>query len=119
MGDGFAVSKSALAETADGLDASMAALARLGFSEAAAEGRGFSRLALSEPQLGDASLQAAFSGFCDRWSWGVRSMVQDGNQIATRLGVSKQLYSSAEQAIAEALAHMGGTLKGVVIDGRP
>jgi hypothetical protein len=106
MSNGFTVDPSALTEVADGLDASMAALARLGFSEAAAEGRGFSRLALGELQMGDAGLQAAFSGFCDRWSWGVRNMVQDGNQIVARLGAARQRYSSAEQAIIQVLARI-------------
>jgi hypothetical protein len=106
MADGFMVDTSALTEVADGLDASMAALARLGFSEAAAEGRGFSRLAPGELQMGDASLQAAFSGFCDRWSWGVRNMVQDGNQIVARLGAAKHQYMSAERAIIVVLDHI-------------
>jgi len=69
----------------------------LGISEAAEVGRGFSGLALRGLQVGHQGLQSAFSTFCDRWSWGVRALVQDGNEVAQRLGLSAGLYHDMEQ----------------------
>jgi hypothetical protein len=103
MADGFTVDRAALLETARGINATISALEGLGFDEEAETGRGFSGLALSGLQVGYADLQSAFSGFCDRWSWGVRTLVQDGNQIAQRLGLSAGNYADAEQSIIASL----------------
>lgn len=99
MADGFTVDRSALRETAQGINDTLGALEKLGFNEEAGVGRGFSGLALSGLQVGNAGLQSAFSGFCDRWSWGVRTLVQDGNQFAQRLGLSAGIYAATEQEI--------------------
>jgi len=99
MADGFTVDRAALRETAQGINDTIGALEKLGFDEEAEVGRGFSGLALSGLQVGYAGLQSAFAGFCDRWSWGVRTLVQDGNQIAQRLGLSAGMYADAENNI--------------------
>jgi hypothetical protein len=96
MADGFSVDRAALAESAQGINDVVSALKGLGFDEAADVGRGFSELALSGLQVGNAGLQQAFGDFCGRWSWGVRSLVQDGNQFAARLGISAGLYADTE-----------------------
>jgi hypothetical protein len=103
MADGFTVDRAALRETAQGINDTIGALEKQGFDEEAEVGRGFSGLALSGLQVGDAGLQAAFAGFCDRWSWGVRTLVQDGNQIAQRLGLTAGMYSDAEQTVIGSL----------------
>jgi hypothetical protein len=103
MAGGFTVDRAALRETAQGISDTIGALGKLGFVEEAGVGRGFSGLALSGLQIGDAGLQGAFSGFCDRWSWGVRSLVQDGNEIAARLGLNAGVYADAEQYVAGVL----------------
>jgi hypothetical protein len=72
---GFTVDRAALRQTAQGINDTIGALEKLGFNEEAEVGRGFSGLALSGLQVGHADLQGAFSGFCDRWSWGVRTLV--------------------------------------------
>jgi hypothetical protein len=110
LADGFAVNRAALAETAQGLNNVIGALSKLGFDETGEVGRGFSGLALSGLQLGDASLTRAFGDFCDRWSWGVRALVQDGNQFAERLGLSAGLYSDVENQVT-------GAIKDVVVAG--
>ena len=97
MADGFSVDRRALAETARGIKASIGALKGLGLDETAEVGRGFSGLSLSGLQAGHADLAGAFGGFCDRWSWGVRSLVQDGDQFAARLGLSAGVYADTEQ----------------------
>jgi hypothetical protein len=96
---GFTVDRAALRQTAQGINDTIGALEKLGFNEEAEVGRGFSGLTLSGLQVGHAGLQAAFAGFCHRWSWGVRTLVQDGNQIARRLGLNAGLYADAENTI--------------------
>lgn len=103
MADGFTVDRAALGQAAQGISDTIGALGQLGFAEEAGVGRGFSGLALSGLQVGDAGLQGAFSGFCDRWSWGVRSLVADGNEIAARLGLNAGVYADAEQYVVGAL----------------
>ena len=107
MSDGFTVDRAALAQAAQGINGTISDLGQLGFTEEANAGRGFSGLALSGMQAGDTGLASAFSDFCDRWSWGVRTLVQTGNQIAARLHLSAGNYYNAEQSII-------GSLKGLV-----
>ena len=106
MAGGFSVDRRALAETADGIKASIGALKGLGLDETAEVGRGFSGLSLSGLQAGHADLATAFGGFCDRWSWGVRSLVQDGDQFAARLGLSAGVYADTEQYLTGVAKHV-------------
>lgn len=108
MADGYAVDRAALAEAAQGLNDVIKELSGLGLDETGEVGRGFSGLALSDLQMGDAGLASAFGGFCDRWSWGVRTLVQDGNQFAQRLGLSAGMYNDVENQVT-------GALKDVVV----
>lgn len=112
MASGFTVNRAALIETAQGINETIGALTGLGFDEEAEVGRGFSGLSLSGLQVGDAGLQSAFAGFCDRWSWGVRSLVQDGNQIAMRLGLTAGMYSDAELATVGTLKDLANAAVG-------
>lgn len=109
MADGFAVDRGALSETAKGINDTIGALKRLGFDKEAEAGRGFSGIALRGLQIGHPGLHGVFGDFCDRWSWGVRSLVQDGNEIAIRLGLSAGLYHDTEEYLA-------GTAKAVLGD---
>ena len=96
MADGFSVDRAALNETAQGINSTIGALKGVGIDETAEVGRGFSGLTLSGLQAGDAGLAEAFGNFCDRWSWGVRTLVQDGDQFAVRLGISAGVYADTE-----------------------
>jgi hypothetical protein len=96
VADGFTVDRSALQKTADGINAAIGELSGLGFDEAGEEGRGFSGLALSGLQAGTADVYQTLGDFCGRWSWGVRSLVQDGNQFARRLGLNAGVYADTE-----------------------
>jgi len=97
MAGGFSVDRAALNETARGINDSIAALKGLGLDETAEVGRGFSGLSLSGLQAGHPDLATALGGFCDRWSWGVRTLVQDGSQFAARLDLSAGIYHDTEQ----------------------
>src|SRR6201996_1638527 len=102
MADGFAEDRAALAETAKGLNDVIGALSGLGLDETGAAGRGFSGRAMTGLEAGDSDLASAFGDFCDRWSWGVRALVQDGNQFAARLGLSAGMYSDVENQLTGA-----------------
>ena len=102
LADGFAVDRAALAETAKGLNDVIGALSGLGLNETGEVGRGFSELALTGLEAGDSDLASAFGDFCDRWSWGVRTLVQDGNQFAVRLGLSAGMYNDVENQLTGA-----------------
>jgi hypothetical protein len=97
MADGFSVDRAALNATAQGINTTIGSLKGLGIDETGEVGRGFSGLALTGLQAGQSDLAGAFGDFCDRWSWGVRSLVQDGNQFAARLGLSAGIYADTEQ----------------------
>ena len=97
MADGFSVDRAALSATAQGINDTIGSLKGLGIDETGEVGRGFSGLTLTGPQAGQSDLAGAFGDFCDRWSWGVRSLVQDGNQFAARLGLSAGVYYDTEQ----------------------
>jgi hypothetical protein len=108
MADGFAVDKAALAETATGLNVVINSLSGLGINETGEVGRGFSGLAMSGLEAGDSDVASAFGDFCDRWSWGVRTLVQDGNEFAKRLGLAAGMYYDVENQIT-------GAVKDVVV----
>jgi hypothetical protein len=112
MADGFTVDRAALAETAQGINGVISALEPLGIEETAGVGRGFSGLALSGLQAGDEELASAFGNFCDRWSWGVRSLVQDGNQFAQRLGLNAGTYNMVEEQLTGAAKNVTDALAG-------
>ncbi|MFI6448120.1 hypothetical protein [Kitasatospora sp. NPDC050543] len=107
MADSYAVDPKALELAAAGINEAIAELKTLGIDESAEVGRGFSNIDLSGMQLGHAGLHGSFSAFSERWAWGVRTLVQDGNEIAVRLGLSAGLYHDQEQ-------YVEGTLKDVV-----
>ena len=94
---GYNVTLQALTLAAKGINDTIAELKTLGMDEEAEIGRGFSGLALRGMQVGHQGLEQAFGQFCERWSWGVRTLVQDANQIALNLGLSAGVYYDAEQ----------------------
>jgi hypothetical protein len=102
MADGFTVDASALQETAKGVNGVIGALGKLGFAEEAEVGQGFAGLSLNSLQVGWTPLESALGGFFGRWQWGVRTLVQDGNQISGRLGLAAGAYNDAEQTVIAA-----------------
>ncbi len=110
MADSLGVSEEDLQAAAKGVNAVIAALQKLGFDQEAELGRGFDGLKLSGAPIGHADAKAAFDGFCDRWEWGVRSLVSDANTIAQDLGLSAGLYHDEDQ-------YFMGKIKDIVVDG--
>ncbi|WP_079405220.1 hypothetical protein [Streptomyces sp. 3211] len=89
-GDGadLDVSKQALGQIAKGITDSLAELKELGSVGMASMGGGFSELGLSGIETGHEGLTATLDTFCERWGWGVRSLVQQGNAFAMKVGLS-------------------------------
>jgi hypothetical protein len=106
---GYEVSPAALQQTAQGIQDTISDLKGIGIEGTADAGRGFSELSLRGMQVGHAGLQGAFGQFLDRWSWGVRTLVQDGNQIAQLLNLNAGAYYDAEH-------YASGTFKDITAD---
>ncbi|MGW6310497.1 hypothetical protein [Streptomyces niveus] len=89
---------------AKGLTDALSELKELGMVGQAGMGRGFGEMELSGLELGDEGLTEDFKSFCERWEWGVRSLVQEGNGFAVRTGLSAGTYYETER-------YVEGTLK--------
>ncbi|MGK5640279.1 hypothetical protein ACSNOK_18475 [Streptomyces sp. URMC 126] len=96
--------REALGQIAQGLTAVLAELKELGMVGESAAGRGFSDIKLNGMQTGHDGLTGALKSFCERWEWGVRSLVHDGNEFARRVGLAAGSYYEQDQYIK-------GTLK--------
>ncbi|MFF4524426.1 hypothetical protein [Streptomyces bluensis] len=102
-GGGYRVDAEALERITRGINLAMDELKELGFDIEANLGRGFSDLELAGLEVGDASLHQVFADFCERWGWGVRSLMQDANEFAGRLNLSAGLYHEQEEYVSNTL----------------
>ncbi|MGW1953479.1 hypothetical protein ACWCPI_12075 [Streptomyces sp. NPDC001920] len=102
-GGGYQVDPEALARITRGINQAMDELKELGFDIEANLGRGFDDLELAGLEVGDGSLRQVFADFCERWGWGVRSLMQDANEFAGRLNLSAGLYHDQEQYVSDTL----------------
>ncbi|MEV7845793.1 hypothetical protein [Streptomyces cyaneofuscatus] len=84
---------------AKGLTDALGELKELGMVGQAGQGRGFGEIALSGLELGEEGLTEEFTSFCERWEWGVRSLISEGNGFAVRTGLSAGTYYENEQYI--------------------
>jgi hypothetical protein len=108
-GSGYEVSPALLHETAKGINDALADLKDLGVEGTADAGRGFSGMELTGMQVGHAGLMNAFNDFCDKGSWGVRTLVQDGTTYADQLNLNAGAYYDAEE-------YASGTFKDLYAD---
>ncbi|MBT2441580.1 hypothetical protein J7E93_15940 [Streptomyces sp. ISL-36] len=88
---------SGLNEIANGLTLALGELKELGMDSMAGEGRGFGEIALPGLALGHEGLTGTFSSFCERWEWGVRALIDEGNAFAVATGLSAGTYHETEQ----------------------
>ncbi|WP_181793139.1 hypothetical protein [Streptomyces sp. WELS2] len=84
---------------AKGLTEALGELKELGMDGRAGAGRGFSELALSGLELGHQGLTDEFTSFCERWEWGVRALVIEGNGFAARTGLAAGTYHETDQYV--------------------
>jgi hypothetical protein len=97
MTGGYQADPESLAQASKGINGVITELRDLGVVGTGDVGRGFSQLKLSGMDLGDSGLKDTFDTFCTRWSWGVRTLVQDGNQMGVRLGINAGQYAMMEE----------------------
>ncbi|MGW6845404.1 hypothetical protein [Streptomyces sp. NPDC054958] len=93
------MSKPALAQIAKGITDSLAELKEVGSVGSASMGGGFTALALSGMETGHEGLASTLGTFCERWGWGVRSLVQQGNAFAMKVGLSAGAMYEQDQYI--------------------
>lgn len=98
-GDGEDLKTQGLNLIAKGLTDALSELKELGMVGQAGRGRGFEEIALSGLELGEEGLTEEFTSFCERWEWGVRSLISEGNGFAVRTGLSAGTYHETEQYI--------------------
>ncbi|MCS0606535.1 hypothetical protein NX794_35820, partial [Streptomyces sp. LP11] len=98
-GDGKDLKTRGLDLIAKGLTEALGELKELGMVGEAGAGRGFSGLALSGLELGHEGLTGEFTSFCERWEWGVRSLIGEGNGFAVKTGLSAGTYYETEQYV--------------------
>ncbi|MGP3971505.1 hypothetical protein [Streptomyces sp. 6N223] len=87
-----------------GLRAAMDELGVVGDATGALQGSGFDDMSLTEMEAGGGGLTEAFEGFCERWEWGVRGLIQDANVLAERLGLAAGMMWEEDQYWADTLA---------------
>jgi hypothetical protein len=82
-----------------GLTEALGELRELGTAGVAGAGRGFDAVGLSGLELGHEALAETFSSFCERWEWGVRSLINEGNAFAVRTGLSAGTYYETDEYV--------------------
>ncbi|MGW0178117.1 type VII secretion target [Nocardia sp. NPDC003345] len=106
------VDPAVLQQAADGIEATIGELTELGIGETGNMGRGFSLLTMSTLDIGKHTVQKSFEEFTERWSWGVRALVQAGNSIAQTLGLAAGRYdemdNQAEGTLKQMWTHLVG-----------
>jgi len=84
---------------AKGINLTLDELKELGTDSFAGQGRGFSELDLSGLDLGHDELKSAFTSFCERWEWGVRALVNEGNVFADNVGLAAGTLYETDQYV--------------------
>ncbi|MET7569475.1 hypothetical protein ABZT04_13350 [Streptomyces sp. NPDC005492] len=95
-----------LALIADGIDKALAELGKLGFLDKvgwSGAGRGFDDLEMDGLTIGDDAVGAVFHSFCERWQWGVRSLVSEGNRFAESVGLAAGTQYQSDQTVKNSL----------------
>jgi hypothetical protein len=108
-GDGYTLDPEQLVSAGKGIDAVIGELNGMGIASSGEAGRGFSSLSMSKMTVGHAGLQEALDTFAGRWEWGVRTLVEDGQQYAIRLGLSAGAYTHLEEYVSDTFKQLGAT----------
>ncbi|MDF3300130.1 hypothetical protein [Streptomyces tropicalis] len=91
-----------LALIADGIDRALSELGKLGLIDDAGRsgtGRGFDDLEMDGMTVGDETVGAAFHSFCERWQWGVRALIDEGNAFAAGVGLAAGTMYQTDQTV--------------------
>lgn len=102
-GGGKDLTADGLGLIAKGLTEALGELKELGMVGEAGAGRGFGDIALSGLELGHEGLTGEFKSFCERWEWGVRSLIDEGNGFAQKTGLAAGTYYETDQYVEGSL----------------
>ncbi|GLZ33268.1 hypothetical protein Lesp02_54560 [Lentzea sp. NBRC 105346] len=72
----------------------------------ASSGAAVEELNLDEDECGDEALSDAMGEFCERWHWGVRHLVQEGQAMAKSLQQAAGTYKGVEDQISDTLKRL-------------
>ncbi|MFC8433200.1 hypothetical protein [Streptomyces sp. NPDC057253] len=97
MSDGYGADPEVLKQAAQGINRTIEELQDVGMVGGGAVGRGFGSLQLTQLQMGHTGLAKAFATFTERWEWGVKALVDEGNAIAEKLDLAAGYYHEAEE----------------------
>ncbi|WP_055692608.1 hypothetical protein [Streptomyces prasinus] len=114
-GDGtdLGFDKASVAKFTKGVGATIDGLGELGGATGSVMGKGFAQLSMTGMETGHHGLSVDFEDFCERWEWGVRALVHDASQLASRLGLAAGTLWEHDQYVEGSLkvgvnALMGG-----------
>ncbi|MFE9649920.1 hypothetical protein ACFYO0_38585 [Streptomyces sp. NPDC006365] len=111
-GDGRDLQVQGLGLITEGITLALDELRELGMIGTASAGRGFSDLALSGLELGHGGLTSALDSFCERWEWGVRSLINEGNNFAQAVGLSAGTFYETDQYVEGTMKVAANSLMG-------
>ncbi|MFS4095947.1 hypothetical protein [Streptomyces sp. AF1A] len=85
---------------AEGINKALAELDALGTMKGwAGAGRGFTGLEMDGKDAGDDRLGAMLHTFCERWQWGVRALVEEGNALAEGMGLAAGTFHQTDEYV--------------------
>lgn len=104
MGEGFGVDPAMLARTAEGIRGAVDTLGEVGHGYLAESGRGLEFLALGGEESGHPMVAEALDGFVERWSWGIRTLVRDGQAVGQALDATGVEYDGVDDSAGDPAA---------------
>lgn len=89
-----------LKSIAEGINKALSELDSVGTMKGwAGAGRGFTSLEMDGMDVGDDHLGAMLHTFCERWQWGVRDLMQEGNALAEGMGLAAGTFHQTEEYV--------------------
>lgn len=95
-----------LARTAQGIRGVVDTLGEVGHGYLAGSGRGLEFLAVDGDESGHPQVHEAFTGFVDRWTWGIRTLVQSGQEVAEALDAAGIEYDGVDTSTSGLLKRL-------------
>jgi hypothetical protein len=108
----LAASREALGLITQGLTGALSELGEVDTVGNASVGLGFGELALSATAAGHPELASVFASFCERWDWGVRALIAEGNAFAAGVGLSAGAFHEQEQYISGSFKVLANSMNG-------
>ncbi|WP_212912494.1 hypothetical protein [Streptomyces sp. TS71-3] len=104
--------KASVDKITQGLRSAISELGEIGSGTGSVMGKGFSDLAITGMEAGDHGLSVDFEDFCERWDWGVRSLIHDASEIAKRLGLAAGTQWAEDQYVQGSLKVIASSFAG-------